>query len=155
MMVKANPRSEYFLQEEQRHATRSKVLVVAIFLIALVAAAPAQTATVVASGDQRFHFTEKPGPYVVGLKVVEQYDFSRSYRSVTDELGKPYQGERARQLQTLIWYPAQKSSGKPMTVGDYGDLFATETSFGKPAMSLDAKKWIESMKPALSTPLWA
>ncbi|HLB91739.1 MAG TPA: tetratricopeptide repeat protein [Terriglobales bacterium] len=25
MMVKANPRSEYFLQEEQRHATRSKL----------------------------------------------------------------------------------------------------------------------------------
>jgi hypothetical protein len=24
-MVKANPRSEYFLQEEQRHATRSKL----------------------------------------------------------------------------------------------------------------------------------
>src|SRR5580700_9166914 len=155
MMVKANPRSEYFLQEEQRHATRSKVLVVAIFLIALVAAAPAQTATVVASGDQRFHFTVKPGPNAVGLKVVEQYDFSRSYRSVTDELGKPYAGERARPLQTLIWYPAQKSSGGPMTVGDYGDLLATETNFGKPALSPDWKQWLDSMKPTLKDSMWA
>jgi tetratricopeptide (TPR) repeat protein len=155
MMVKANPRSEYFLQEEQRHATRSKVLVVAIFLIALVAAAPAQNATVVASGDQRFHFTEKPGPYAVGLKVVEQYDFSRSYRSVTDELGKPYQGERARPLQTLIWYPAQKNSGKPMTVGEYGDLLATENTFGRPQLAPDWKQWLESMKPTLKDSMWA
>ena len=155
MMVKANPRSEYFLQEEQRHATRSKVLVVAIFLIASVIAAQAQSAPPVASGDQRFHFTEKPGPNVVGLKVVEQYDFSRSYRSVTDELGKPYQGERARPLQTLIWYPAQKNSGKPMTVGDYGDLLATETSFGRPELWADWKQWLDSMKPTLKDSMWA
>jgi hypothetical protein len=122
MIVKTNLHLEYSLQEEQRRAMRSKVLVVAFLLIAPVIAAHAQSAPVVVSGDQRFHFTEKPGPDAVGLKVVEQYDFSRSYRSVTDELGKPYQGERARPLQTLIWYPAQKSSGKPMTVGDYGDL---------------------------------
>ena len=63
------------------------VLVVAFLLIAPVIAAHAQSAPVVVSGDQRFHFTEKPGPEAVGLKVVEQYDFSRSYRSVTDELG--------------------------------------------------------------------
>jgi hypothetical protein len=67
-----------------------------------------------------FHFIEKPGPYPVGLRVVEQYDYSRIYHSTTDDLGKPYQGERARPLQTLIWYPAIKSDNKAMTVGDYG-----------------------------------
>jgi dienelactone hydrolase/predicted negative regulator of RcsB-dependent stress response len=155
MIVTTNPRLEHSLQAEQRRAMRSKVLVVAFLLIANVVAAHAQNAPVVASGDQRFHFTEKPGPDAVGLKVVEQYDFSRSYRSVTDELGKPYQGERARPLQTLVWYPAKKSSGKPMTVGDYGDLLATETTFGKPELTSDWKQWLDSMKPTLKDSMWA
>ncbi len=29
-----------------------------------------------------FHFEPKPGPYGVGLKVVEQYDHIRVYRSL-------------------------------------------------------------------------
>jgi hypothetical protein len=49
----------------------------------------------------------------VGLNVVEQYDYSRVYRHSTDALGKPYSGERARPLQTLVWYPAQKNPRKP------------------------------------------
>jgi dienelactone hydrolase/predicted negative regulator of RcsB-dependent stress response len=155
VIVTTNPYLEYSLQEEQTRAMRSKVLAVAFLLIALVIAAHAQSGPVVVSGDQRFHFTEKPGPDAVGLKVVEQYDFSRSYRSVTDKLGKPYQGERARPLQTLIWYPAEKSSGKRMTVGDYGDLLATETSFGQPELSPDWKQWIDGMKPTLKDSMWA
>ena len=134
---------------------RSKVLAVIFLLIAPVIAAHAQSAPVAISGDQRFHFTEKSGPDAVGLKVVEQYDFSRTYRSVTDELGKTYQGERARPLQTLIWYPSEKNSGKPMTVGDYGDLLATETSFGRPELSADWKQWIDGMKPTLKDSMWA
>jgi dienelactone hydrolase/predicted negative regulator of RcsB-dependent stress response len=155
VIVTTNPYLEYPLQEERTHAMRLKVFAVAFLLIALVIDAHAQSAPVVVSGDQRFHFTEKPGPDAVGLKVVEQYDFSRSYRSVTDKLGKPYQGERARPLQTLIWYPAEKSSGKRMTVGDYGDLLATETSFGKPELSPDWKQWIDGMKPTLKDSMWA
>jgi dienelactone hydrolase/predicted negative regulator of RcsB-dependent stress response len=155
VIVTTNPYLEYPLQEERTHAMSLKVFAVAFLLIALVIDAHAQSAPVVVSGDQRFHFTEKPGPDAVGLKVVEQYDFSRSYRSVTDKLGKPYQGERARPLQTLIWYPAEKSSGKRMTVGDYGDLLATETSFGKPELSPDWKQWIDGMKPTLKDSMWA
>jgi dienelactone hydrolase len=102
-----------------------------------------------------FHFIEKPGPSPVGLKVVEQYDYSRIYRSLTDELGKPYSGERARPLQTLVWYPARKSSAKPMTVADYGKLFASETSFDKPRMTHDAEGWIRGMTPTLAMPMWA
>src|SRR5271170_4714070 len=97
-----------------------------------------------------FHFTEPPGPHQVGLKVVEQYDYSRIYRHSTDDLGKPYQGERARPVQTLIWYPAENSGVKPMKVGDYGHLLATETSFGKPQMSVDAEEWIAGLKPTLA-----
>jgi tetratricopeptide (TPR) repeat protein len=102
-----------------------------------------------------FHFTEKRGPYPVGLRVVAQYDYSRIYHSLTDDLGKPYQGERARPLQTLIWYPAKKSTGKAMTVGDYGNLMASETSFEKPRLNHDAQDWIKGMTPTLAMPLWA
>lgn len=138
---------------------RSKVLAATLLIVwvaaAFVAAGSAQNAPAVAAGDQRFHFIEKPGPDAVGLKVVEQYDFSRTYRPLTDEMGKPYLGERARPLQTLIWYPAQKSSAKAMTVGDYTDLLATETSFGKGELWSDWRSWIEGMKPTLKDSMWA
>lgn len=124
--------------------------VVASLVISFAASIAALAQTV-----SLFHFTEKPGPHSVGLKVVEQYDYSRTYRRSTDDLGKPYQGERARPLQTLIWYPAQSSSARPMTVGDYGKLVTTETSFGKPKMSADAKEWIGGMTPTLAMPMWA
>jgi dienelactone hydrolase/predicted negative regulator of RcsB-dependent stress response len=123
-------------------------------LASLVVAFAGATATS-AQNSPVFQFTEKPGPFQVGLKVVEQYDYSRVYRHSTDALGKPYSGERARPLQTLVWYPAQTSAGKPMSVADYGDLMATETTFGKPKMPVQAKRWITGMKPALATPLWA
>jgi len=155
MIATTNPHLENSAQEERIPAMRSKLRAVAFLLIAFVAAAHAQSAAVVASRDEHFHFTEKPEPDAVGLKVVEQYDFSRAYRSLTDELGKPYQGERARPLQMLIWYPAKKSNGKPMTVGDYGDLLATETSFGRPELSPDWKQWIDGMKPTLKDSMWA
>lgn len=108
-----------------------------------------------AYGDPLFEFTEKPGPYAVGLKVVEQHDFSRTYRYLTDELGKPYQGVRARPLQTLVWYPAESGHGRAMTVRDYGNLWATETSFGKSNMPVRAKEWLSATSPTLSMPLWA
>jgi len=142
---------------KQTRATLSNFLAIALFLTALVpATAYAQTPpTPAPSADERFHFTQKPGPNAVGLKVVEQYDFSRTYRPLTDELGKPYQGERARPLQTLIWYPAQKSSTKPMTIADYGDLVKTETTFGKPDLTADWKQWLDSMKPSMNDSMWA
>jgi hypothetical protein len=99
-----------------------------------------------------FQFLEKPGPHAVGLKVVEQYDYSRIFLPATNELGKPFVGERARPLQTLVWYPAEKSSGKPMTVQDYVDLKATETSFGKPDVG---QNYYSGIGPLLKTALWA
>jgi tetratricopeptide (TPR) repeat protein len=119
-----------------------------LLILSVVASASAQDGPL-------FHFTESPGPHAVGLKVVEQYDYARSYRPLTDDLGKPSRGERARPLQTLIWYPAQKSAGKSMTVGDYTTLAATETSFGEPSLSPDYKQWIEGMKPTLATAMWS
>ncbi len=102
-----------------------------------------------------FQFLEKPGPHAVGLKVVEQYDFSRTYRPMTDDLGKPYSKERARPLQTLVWYPAEKGAGKPMTVADYFDLIATETSFGDPHKEGSVESLRSEMAPSLGSVLWA
>ena len=40
----------------------------------------------------RFKFTETQGPHAVGLKVVDQYDYSRTWRSTVSDLGEPYSG---------------------------------------------------------------
>lgn len=79
----------------------------------------------------QFRFTEKPGPYQVGLKVIDQYDRSRVFEIANVEPGKPAT-EEPRPLQTLVWYPAQTSSAQRMTVGDYAALIQTETSFDQP-----------------------
>jgi len=103
----------------------------------------------------RFQFTEKPGPHAVGLKVVHQYDYSRTWHSTVDELGQPYTGERARPLQTLIWYPADKASGTQITLRDYAMLRATETDFNakpKPGSILPPD---EGRKAAMEDRFWA
>lgn len=105
--------------------------------------------------DQLFHFAEQPGPHAVGLKVINQYDYSRTFLSVTNDLGTPTTGERARPIQTLVWYPASVSSATKMTVGDYTQLLATETNFDKPQISSDWQSWIKGMAPTLKDGMWA
>jgi pimeloyl-ACP methyl ester carboxylesterase len=103
----------------------------------------------------RFHFIEQPGPYKVGLRVVEQYDSSRIFRNPLDDLARPYLGDRSRPLQTLIWYPAERSNKPPMAVADYVGLLPTETSFGKPEKSAEAQEWLAALGSAAVDPLWA
>jgi tetratricopeptide (TPR) repeat protein len=134
---------------------RIKDLVVAAVLLLRVASGHGQTAPMGAGDGPLFHFTQERGPHAVGLKIVDQYDFSRTYLPKVDALGKPTVGERARPLQTLIWYPAESSGKKPMTVGDYSDLLATETSFDTPKLWGEWKAWINGMKPTLKDSLWA
>ena len=123
---------------------RTAVCWVGVAVCGVAQAAPAQ-----------FHFEAQPGPYAVGLQVVEQYDRSRVYRHSTDELGRAYRGERARPLQTLIWYPAEHSQAKAMTLADYVDLWATETSFGEPRLPYQAKQLRSAMSGYLSQSLRA
>jgi dienelactone hydrolase len=92
----------------------------------------------------RFEFKEKPGPYAVGLKVVEQVDRSRSFQSTPASLGSSTATDGPRPLQTLLWYPAEKSSHATMTFGDYGDLIKTETSFGKPLEQGKPQSFVEA-----------
>ncbi len=120
----------------------------ALLLLLISPFVSAQTAS-------RFQFTLQPGPHTVGLKVVEQYDYTRTFHSTTDVLGKPYTGERARPIQTLIWCPAEPSKAARMTVSDYGKLLATETNFGSTSLSSDWNQWMTAVTPALNDKLWA
>jgi dienelactone hydrolase len=83
-----------------------------------------------ASAQSHFTRTNPPGPYPVGLRVVEQYDLSRGYRSATDPYtGEATSGTRARPVQTLIWYPAENGTGVPMNAGNYLRMGATPDDF--------------------------
>lgn len=99
---------------------------------------------------QPFEFDVPPGGHAVGFKVIEQYDYSRTFRGATDALGSSYQGERARPIQTLVWYPAERSRDSAMTVADYVNLLATETSFGHPRVPLLADELRSAMRRTLS-----
>jgi dienelactone hydrolase len=84
----------------------------------------------IAAGPSNFTFGVTFGPHPVGFRVVHQYDYSRVYKPAFDLEGKPTKGERARPIQTLIWYPAQPDgSAQPMPYGRYVELVATEENF--------------------------
>ncbi len=123
-------------------------------VFSVVAVLSASTLLFAQSGSA-FQFTGKAGPNAVGLKVVDQYDFSRTYRAMTDDLGKPYNGERARPLQIVVWYPADTGPGTPMKVMDYSDLNATETNFDGPTAADKAEEAKEAKDPVMAEPMWA
>ena len=100
--------------------------------------------TPVLAQTSSFQFLEKAGPYPVGLKVVNQYDHSRAFPSTK---------EGARPLQTLIWYPAVRSEGKPMTVGDYAKLADTEVHFDD--LHPEQNKWRSQLKASFDVRLGA
>jgi pimeloyl-ACP methyl ester carboxylesterase len=56
----------------------------------------------------------------------------------------------------LVWYPAESSTGRPMTFGDYGTLIRTETSFGKPIEHSTSQMFIDQyMKGTTDLHGWA
>jgi len=98
-----------------------------------------------------FQFMATPGPYAVGLKVIDQYDGRRPAPTVDGS--KPIHDKRGRPLQTLVWYPAQKKTGAAMTVGDYVALAATQFHFDAPD---PRNRWATSLLSASrAVPLWA
>jgi predicted dienelactone hydrolase len=100
-----------------------------------------------------FKFPLGPGPYSVGLKVVYQYDRSRSFSSVSVDSSTPRANDDARPLQTLLWYPSVRSTAESMTVGDYVQLADTEIHFNAP----DEKKnrWRSLLEASFDIPLWS
>lgn len=99
-----------------------------------------------------FQFLEQPGHYPVGIRVVDQYDRSRTFPAPSAEAGRASAKKNPRPLQTLIWYPASRVGLRPMNVGDYAGLFATETSFDAPAQT---NRWRTLLDTSLSVSMRA
>lgn len=82
-------------------------------------------------------FTMPLGPYPVGFKSVNQYDYSRSFEKYDAE-GKVVNEGGARPIQTSIWYPAiSDSKTLPMLFEEYAYLVANEVGF--PEMTEEVK----------------
>lgn len=78
------------------------------------------------------------GPLAVGWKLVQQYDYARTYKGEADLVsGEPTRGERARPIQTQIWYPA-RAQGPAVTYADYVRTEASEDDFSRSPAELDA-----------------
>lgn len=118
----------------------------------------------VAHAAEPFKFSNTPGPYAAGLRVDQQYDRSRVYKTRTSLItGKPISGERARPMQVLAWYPAE-SGGKPVTFRDYLSLRATEADFTQTPDEVrrftetyiaDATRHIPEAGRIAARPMWA
>jgi pimeloyl-ACP methyl ester carboxylesterase len=94
------------------------------------------------------------GPYAVGLRVVEQYDRSRTFQPSPDEQSLASPG--GRPMQTLIWYPADKTATAPMTYGDYVKLLETEISLRRPAeVKAPTRRLLALLAPSLSEQMTA
>ena len=71
-----------------------------------------------------------PGPYAVGFRTIEKYDFSRTFRTPTDYFGDPVDGEIARPIQACIWYPAKADpDAMTMVYSEYSIPFPQDNSF--------------------------
>jgi tetratricopeptide (TPR) repeat protein len=93
------------------------------FLLALVLAHAATAAD--------FTLSTPSGPYRVGFHVRQQYDRARIYQHPRNPVtAQATSGDRARPLQTLIWYPAI-GTGAAMTWRDYVTTVATEDEFSR------------------------
>jgi len=72
-----------------------------------------------------------PGPYRVGFHVRQQYDRARVYQHPRNPVtAQATSGDRARPLQTLVWYPAIGTGGA-LTYRDYVTTVATEEEFSR------------------------
>ncbi|MRW92034.1 dienelactone hydrolase [Duganella sp. FT80W] len=113
-----------------------------------------------------FEFQLERGPQPVGMRLLQQYDYARVYRPRYDMLsGQPVQGERARPVQTLVWYPAQ-AGGKPLHYIDYLRTELTEEDYTQTPAQLEQKfnNWIaqrgiakdkELLRQITEQPMWA
>src|SRR3954471_1207628 len=105
----------------------------------------ATTIPIWASDATGFRFLQQPGPFDVGLRVVQQYDNSRSF------------GNGSRPLQTLIWYPVTRGgSDAAMHYGDYLDLRSADPAVGDLRQQVGVAGWLAGGSDgARVDPMWA
>ena len=115
------------------------------FFLILVALAGSAHAAVSPLG-----VTPDAGPHAVGLRVVQQYDYSRTLDAPVDVFGKAGAVGPARPIQTLVWYPAKRTSAAPMQVVDYRHISLSEADFA--LSNADAAKqranWLQGPQKA-------
>jgi dienelactone hydrolase len=68
----------------------------------------------------------QPGPYAVGYRLLDRYDYTRPFWAARTLDGQPRKAERARPMRISVWYPAQPSNAPAMTLGDYIDWMGAE-----------------------------
>ncbi|HEX8139621.1 MAG TPA: hypothetical protein VF544_18825 [Pyrinomonadaceae bacterium] len=89
----------------------------------------------------------RPGPYHVGYRTIYAYDLSRPSIKVESARANGL-GQRGRQMQINVWYPAQMSRGsRPMLFEEYAELLLQEVDFAPLTSAqkrLSAEKFLES-----------
>lgn len=69
------------------------------------------------------------GPHAVGLRSVQQYDYSRVMDAQVDAFGKPLPNGRGRPILTLVWYPAKPTPAAPVRAADYRAASLSDVDF--------------------------
>ena len=117
------------------------------FLILLAVAGSAQAAIPGAGSPD---IVPDAGPHAVGLRVVQQYDYSRTLEAPVDAFGKSGSAAPARPIQTLVWYPAKRTNAAPMQVADYYQASLSETDFAFPGAEAAKQRasWMASPRKA-------
>lgn len=69
------------------------------------------------------------GPHAVGLRIVQQYDYSRAMDAQVDAFGHALSAGPGRPIQTLVWYPAKRSANAPMLAADYRAVSMADVDF--------------------------
>jgi len=78
----------------------------------------------------------KPGPYAVGFRHIQKYDYSRQIKPAVDFAGAPA-GQTAYPVQIGLWYPARKPArGLPLAYEDL-QLLALQRENFKPVSVAD------------------
>jgi dienelactone hydrolase len=118
------------------------------FLIVLVVAVHAQAAVQTAGAPDML---PPAGPYAVGLRVVQQYDYSRVLEASVDAFGKAGNVGPGRPIQTLVWYPAKRTNAAPMQVADYFQVSLNGVDFNVPNADMAKQRagWMSSPQKAL------
>ncbi|MCP4570152.1 MAG: hypothetical protein GY841_21440 [FCB group bacterium] len=74
--------------------------------------------------------TPEPGPFKVGFKTIERYDYSRTFGAKYDYYGNQLPGETARPIQICIWYPAADAAdGSKMVYAEYSFPYPEDSRF--------------------------
>lgn len=129
-------------EEKMAHIKLQKSRLLAAFLLLYL--------TVQASAQNPSQWGKlQPGPYPVGFRLMQQYDYSRTLKPKTDFAGTPTSGETAAPMQIGMWYPAQAKPGAGnMRYEDYLYLNQKAESFGAITQA-DKDKARESLRNTL------